>query len=104
GEHGLAARLRAALAPGVLADAVFVGEFDLAALDRVEHDFGGHQLHHAGRRPQFVGVLLEQHAAAVGLDQDRRRRIAVKTALVLLGALYAVIGGIDDPAPADRQR
>ena len=73
-------------------------------LDGVEDHLGRHQLHHAGRRPQLVGVLLEQHAAAGGLDQDRGRRVAVEAALVLLGALHAVVGGVDDAAPADRQQ
>ena len=86
-EHGRAAGRRAALAPGVLADVVFVGQLDVALLDGVEHHFGGHQLHHAGGRAQFVGVLLEQDAAAGGLDQDRGRRVAVESALLLLGAL-----------------
>src|SRR3981189_1823726 len=46
-------------APGVLADPVLVGQFDVAFLDGVEHHLCRHQLHHAGRCAQFVGVLLE---------------------------------------------
>ena len=99
-----AARGRAALAPGVFADVIFVGQLDVALLDGMEDHLGGHQLHHAGRRPQLVGVLLEQHAAACGFDQDRGRRVAVETALLLLGALHAVVGGMHDAAPADRER
>src|SRR5205823_241391 len=54
---------------------------------------------------QFVGVLLEQHAAAGRLDQDRGRRVAVKAAILLLRcALHAVVGGIHDPAPTDSER
>ena len=64
GEHGRAAGRRAALAPGVLADPIFVGQLDVALLDGVEDHLRRHQLHHAGRRAQLVGVLLEQHAAA----------------------------------------
>ncbi len=105
GKHRRAARRRAALAPGVLADPVFIGQLDLAFLEGVEDHLGRHQLHHAGRRPQFVGVLLEQHAAAGRLDQDRGRRVAVKAAVFLLRrALHAVVGGVDDPAPADGER
>ena len=76
-EHGRAAGRRAALAPGIFADPVFIGGLDLALLERVEDHFHRHQLHHAGRRAQFVGVLLEQDAAAFRLDQDRGRRVAV---------------------------
>ena len=78
GEHRRAARRRAALAPGVLADPVFVGQLDVALLEGVEDHLGRHQLHHAGRRAQFVGVLLEQHAAAgrprSGSRSARRRQ------------------------------
>ena len=81
GEHGRGAGRRAALAPGILADPVFVGELDVARGQRVEHHFDGHQLHHAGGRAELVGVLLEQHAAAARLDQDRGRRVGVETAV-----------------------
>ena len=40
-------------------------------------------------------------AAAGGFDQDRGRRVAVEAALFLLGALHAVVGGVDHAAPAD---
>ena len=43
-------------------------------LSLVEHDLGGHQLGQARGRQEVVGVLLEQHRAAVGVDQDRVRR------------------------------
>src|SRR5438105_4546222 len=105
GKHGRAAGRRSALAPSVLADPVFVRQFYFAFLDGVEDDLDRHQFHHAGRRPQFVGVLLEQHAAAGSLDQDRGRRVAVKAAIFLLRrALHAVVGGIHDPAPTDSER
>ena len=105
GKHGRAAGRRTALAPGVLADPVFVRRLYLAFLDGVEDDLDRHQLHHAGRRPQFVGALLEQHAAAGRFDQDRGRRVAVEAALLLLRrALHAVVGGVHDPAPTDRER
>jgi hypothetical protein len=60
----------------------------------MEDDLRGHQLHHAGRCAQLVGILLEQDASARCLDQDRSRRIAIETALLLLGALHAVVGGM----------
>jgi hypothetical protein len=103
-EHGRIAGRRAALAPGIFADGIFVGRLDVALLEGVKHHLRGHQLHHAGRRPQLVGVFLEQDAAAGGFDQDRGRRIAIKTALLLLGALDAVAGGIRDGAPTHRDR
>ena len=31
----------------------------------------GHELAHAGRRHHLVGIVLEQHRAAVGIHQDR---------------------------------
>ncbi|MGY4437194.1 hypothetical protein ACVWWO_009671 [Bradyrhizobium sp. F1.13.1] len=102
GEHGRAAGGCAAPAPGVLANPVFVGQLDVALLDGVEDDLRGHQLHHAGGRAQFVGVLLEQHAAAGGLDQDRSRGVAVEAGIIcFLGALDALVGRVERPAPAD---
>ena len=88
-EHGRAVRRRAAFAPGVLADQVLVGQLDAALGDLVEHVFGRHQLGETGRKNQFVGVALEQHAAVLGVDQDgvRRRdlRLVLLAAEVLLG-------------------
>ena len=105
GKHRRAAGRCPAPAPGVLADPVFIGQFDVAFLESVEDHLRGHQLHHAGRRPQFVGVLLEQHAATGSLDQNRGRRVAVKAAVFLLRrALHAVVGGVDNSAPADGER
>ena len=102
GEHGRGARRRAARAPGILADVILVGQLDVAFLEGMEHGLRRHQLHHAGRRAQFVGILLEQHAAAGRLDQDRGRRVAVEAA-VFLGALHALVGGIAPAAAADRR-
>ena len=102
GKHGRAAGRRAAFAPGILADAVLVGQLDVALLDGVEDHFRRHQLHHAGGRAQFVGVFLEEYRAAGGFDQDRGRRIAVEPALFLLGALHAVVGGVEHAAPSER--
>ena len=56
-------------------------ELEPALLDLVEHHLGGHQLGQAGGRHEFVGALLEQHAAAVGIDQDRVRSRGLKAAL-----------------------
>src|SRR5471032_1008044 len=81
-EHGGAVRGRAALAPGILADGVFVGELDAAFLDFVEHVFGGHQLGETGREDELVGVALEQHAAVFSVDQDRVRRADDRLVLV----------------------
>jgi hypothetical protein len=103
GKHGRAAGRRAAPAPGVLADAELVRELDLAFLDGVEDDLDRHQLHHAGRRAQLVGVLFEQDAATGGFHQDRGRGIAVERVVFLLGALHAVVSGIDRAARGKRQ-
>ena len=85
GKHGGAVRRRAALAPGIFAHPVFVGEVDAALLELVEDVFGGHQLGEAGRIDQLVGVALEQHRAVIAVDQDRVRRGDRR--LVLLGRL-----------------
>jgi len=98
------ARGRAALAPGVFADMIFIGQLDLTLLDGVKHGFSGHQRHHAGGRPQLICVLFEQDAAATGFDQDRGRRVAVETALVFLGALHAVVGGVHHTTAPDSNR
>ena len=81
-EHGGAVRGRAALAPGILAHGVFVGELDAAFFKLVEHVFGGHQLGEAGREDELVGVALEQHAAVLGVDQDGVRRADRRLVLV----------------------
>jgi hypothetical protein len=105
GKHRRAARGRATLAPGVLADPVLVGQLDIARLDGVEDDLGRHQLHHAGGRTQLVGILFPQHAAGGRLDQDRGRRVAVEAVILgLLGALDALVGGVKHPAPAEADR
>ena len=38
---------------------------------RLEDDSQRHELAHAGRRHQLVGVVLEQHCARIGIHQDR---------------------------------
>ncbi len=93
-EHGRAARRCAAAPPCVLAHHVLIGALDVAFAQRVEDEFRRHQLQHAGGRYRLIGVLLEQHAAALGLDQDRGRCIDIDAALVLPGALDAVVGGM----------
>ena len=54
-EHAGGARRRAARAPGVLADDDFIVERDIALLDLVEHELGGHQLGERSGIDQFVG-------------------------------------------------
>jgi hypothetical protein len=86
GIHGGAARGRAAAPPGVLADQELVIEAEAARLQPFEHHDHGHDLAHAGRMHEFVGVLLEQHLAGPGVHQDgllgpgfeRRRRLRVR--------------------------
>jgi hypothetical protein len=103
-EHGRAAGRGAAPPPRVFADSIFVGELDVALLDGMEDYFGGHELHHAGRRAQLVRVLFEQHAAARRLGQDRGRRVAVEAPLLLPSALHALIGGLQQAAPGDSRQ
>ena len=95
GEHGGAARRRAAVTPGVFADLVFVGELDLALLDLMEDVFRRHQLGEAGRRDQRVGLVLVEHAAVLG-DQDGVR--GADAGRVILA------GGRSRPAHADGQQ
>jgi hypothetical protein len=42
GEHGRAARWGAAPAPGVFADAIFVGQLDVTLCERMKHHFRRH--------------------------------------------------------------
>ena len=69
--HGGRAGRRAAVAPGVDAHEEFVLELDLPGLQRFEDDGQRHELAHAGGRHEFVGVVLEQHCARIGVHQDR---------------------------------
>ncbi len=71
GKHGRAVRRRAALAPGVFADDELVVELDAALLDLVEQIFQRHQLGETCRLDRQIGVLVEQHAVAVEIDQNR---------------------------------
>ena len=70
GEHRRAARTGAAAPPGVLGHRELRVDIDPALLHLVEHDLDRHDLGHAGRGGELVGVLLEQDGAAVGIDQD----------------------------------
>ena len=79
-------RRRAALAPGVLADRVFVVELEPALLDLVEDEFDRHQLGEARRENELVGVALEQHVAVFGVDQDGMRRADADFVLLDRGA------------------
>lgn len=64
--------LGAAGTPGLLADAHHVGQVDVAAVELALHQVGGHQLGQAGRRQTLVGVVLDQHPAAVGVHENPR--------------------------------
>ena len=100
GEHRRSTGRRTAPAPSVCANAILFIEFDLAASDSVEDDFGRHQFEHARRRAQFIGILFKQNATGLGVDQDRRRRVDV-VAFFLLGTLHAVVGGIGCASQSD---
>ena len=69
-EHARGVRWRAASAPGVGADDEFGRRLEAALPDFVEHHLLRHQFGQAGRWNEIIGGFFEQHAAAVGLDQD----------------------------------
>ena len=69
-EHGRAARRRAAGPPRMLAHLELVVELEPAGLQLAEHDRKRHQLAHARRRHERVGILLEQHEIGVGIHQQ----------------------------------
>jgi len=83
GKHGRAARRRAALAPGVLADPVLVVSLTspfLMALNTTSRSSAS-----SCWRVRAVRLRSSrQHAAAGGLDQDCGRGIAVKAVLDFL--------------------
>jgi len=65
----------AAGAPGVFRHGKHVFEVNAALVKLVENDLRGHQLDGRRRIHRLVGVLFEQHRAAlVILDQRDRRR------------------------------
>ena len=82
-KHGRAVRWRAALAPGVFADDVFVVELDPALFDLVEQIFERHQLGEACRLDRLIAVLFEQYAVAVGIEQDGGRNAGLKPFFLL---------------------
>jgi hypothetical protein len=55
-----------------------VVQVDVAALHRFHHEEHRHDLRDAGGRVGLVGVLLEEHALAGGLFQDRDRGLDVE--------------------------
>ena len=57
-------------APGVLAHPHHVVQADVAAVQLALDQVGGHQLGQAGRRQPLIGVVLDDHPAAVGIHQD----------------------------------
>src|SRR5215475_13575474 len=79
--------------PRVLADQELGVGIEAAFLDLVEHHLHGHQLGQAGRERELVGGLIEQDAAAVGVDEDRVRRRGLESLPRLLGLAGARQGG-----------
>ena len=69
-EHGRAARRRAACPPGMLAHLELILELEAARLQLAEHDGERHELAHARRRHQRVGILLEEDEIGVGIHED----------------------------------
>ena len=83
----------AAGAPGVFGDRELVVEMQPPLLELAEHDLGGHQLGGRGRNHRLVGVLLEQHRAALEIDEQGEGRGGLK-------ALRARRRGRQDRIPA----
>ena len=54
-----------------------------AGLQGLEHHDHGHQLAHAGRLDQLVGVLLEEHGSRLCIDQNGVRRRGFKRQHIL---------------------
>ena len=69
-EHGRPAGRRAPGPPGMLAHLELILELEPPRFQLAEHDGKRHQLAHAGRRRQRVGILLEQHEIGVGIHED----------------------------------
>ncbi len=102
GKHGRGARRRPALAPGVLADVVFVGQLEVALLEGVKNGFDRHQFSScwtapAARRRSSRTARCRWWPRS-GSRSARRHR----SRLPPFGALHALVGGIDQAAPADR--
>jgi hypothetical protein len=66
--------LRAAHAPGLLADRKSVIEAEAAVGEPLEHHQDGHQFAHRGRRQLQVGILGIEFLARLQIDQKRRVR------------------------------
>ncbi len=67
-KHGRSAGRRATGAPGELGYGIAGFGCDLAALERAEHHFHGHQLGERGCRKRLVFVCRKQHRAGLFLD------------------------------------
>ena len=79
-EHGRPARRRAACAPGMLAHFELVLELEPPRFQFAEHDGERHELAHAGRRRERIGILLEQHEIGVGIHEDGVLRLGLERA------------------------
>jgi len=78
-EHARRVRGRTAAPPGVDADVEFIARLELVLLEQVEHYLRRHQLGEARRRNEVVGGLFEQHAAALGFDENGVWRCGLKS-------------------------
>ena len=79
-EHGRAGGGAMPFLPGLGPHRAHLAERELAAVDQLEGDFGGHHLGHRRRRHARVGVLVVEHRARRQVDQigDLRRRIELR--------------------------
>ena len=60
-------------------------ELDAALLDFIEQEFERHEFGEARRGDKLIAVLLEQHAVAVGIEQQRRWHRSLEAVVLLEG-------------------
>ena len=97
-EHGRSAGRRSASPPRMLAHLELVLELEPPCLQLAEHDGERHQLAHARRRSQRIGVLLEQHEIGVGIHEDGVLGLGLEGA----GGAAARTVAATEPAPNAR--
>ena len=85
------------VAPGVLAHLELVVELDMARLQLAKHDGKRHELAHARRRHQRVGILLVEDEIGIDIHENGVLGLGVEDAA---GALVAADAGAERPVAA----
>ena len=62
----------------MLRNDIFVSKLNTARLELIKDYRERHQLCHARRLHRLVGILLEEHRAGIGIDQDCLLRLGRK--------------------------